>query len=211
MNTSWRMYSWSIVAIVVTVLWLTGCSGEARTGTRNVAEIGKVLAEHIDPDVVAMGKVIELEATAVADNYDAMLFGLWTSRSVASVTADDLRLDLQAGLDANIDQTKKITKETQAKIAIGDGLLWLLGGALGGGAGGAAVYVLRSRSRIAKLMTAVKAVVEFGVDMTKAETDEQAEAVKVKHVLNQTSLGIHDIVKPVLEAAKKPTKVGSHA
>lgn len=200
------------VLLTLLTFVLAGCNSEARVGTRNLEEIGKHLATSSDPATAATGKVIAIEAAAIADNYDQMLFGLWNSRSTPSVTAEDLADDLEESLKANLEQAKKIAEATKAKVAIGNSLMSLFGLILGGsGAGalaGAGAWVLANRSKFTKLQTAFNAVVDFGVDMTKADTTEQAEAVKDKHVLNQKALGVHDLVKPALEKAKKRATVG---
>ena len=200
------------VLLLVITFALAGCNGGARTGTRNLEEVGKYLATSSDPATAATGKVIAIEAAAIADNYDSMLWGLWNSRSAPSVTAEDLADDLEESLKANLEQAKKVNEDTKAKVAIGTSLLSMVGLLLGGrGAGalaGAGAWVFANRSKFTKLQTAFNAVVDFGVDMTKADTTEQAEAVKTKHILNQEALGVRDLVKPALEKAKKRATVG---
>ena len=195
-------------------LFTLGCNDNARVGTRNIAEMGAYLSTSIDPATAAIGEVIKLEATAIADNYDAMLFGLWNSKSHPSITEDALRADLQAALDANLKLTQDIADETAAKVAVGTWVKVLFGLLLttaGGGAGYAGVTMLRNRTLVSKLKTAITTLVEFGVDMTRAETDTQAEDVKKRHQARQINLGVHDLIKPELEKAKKPATVGSHA
>lgn len=200
------------VVFTLLVLALAGCNGEARTGTRNLEEVGKYLATSSDPATAATGEVIAIEAAAIADNYDSMLFGLWNSRSAPSVTAEDLGSHLEEALKANLEQAKKVDEDTKVKVAVGSSLMSIFGLILGGsGAGaiaGAGMWILSNRNKFAKLQTAFNAVVAFGVDMTKADTTEQAEAVKDKHILNQDALGVRDLVKPALEKAKKRATVG---
>lgn len=199
-----------LLALLCT-LFLAGCNDNARAATRNIAVLGEHLAASLDPETAAIGEVIRVEATAVADNYDAMLFGLWHSRSVASVDITALQTDLQRALQDNLDLANKLDEETKAKIAVGTWMKTLIGIALtgtGAGAAGAGWWILRSRRQ---LRTVVGALVQFGLDMTKAETDTQAEKVKTDHAKLQDDLGIRHLVKPVLEKAKKPAKVGSHA
>ena len=190
--------------VFIAVFALAGCGENARIGVRNVAEIGKSLQDHIDPSVAAKGKVIELEATAAADYQDVGPLGLWVDETKANVTVDDIKADEQAALNKNLEHTALIKEDTNKKITVGGwitagitGLLGLLG--LGGTA---AVYINKLRGAIGKYSTTVDSVVKFGVDMTKAETDADAEAVKAKHVEIQKAVGIHDDVKTLVAKAK---------
>lgn len=196
-----------LLLALLCALFLAGCNDNARVATRNIAVLGEHLAASLDPETAAIGEVIRVEATAVADNYDAMLFGLWHSRSVASVDITALQTDLQRALQDNLDLAAELDRETKAKVEVGNWMKVLIGIALtivGGGAYGGTRYVLRSR-------TLVQSLVKFGLDVANAETNDDVERVKAEHAKMQDSLGIRGTVKSALEKAKKPAKVGSHA
>lgn len=204
MNYSLRMYSWSLVALVLACLLLTGCQSNERIAVRNIAEIGKVLAENSEPDVASMGRVIAAEATVAADSLDVQLFGMWQERSKPSVTVEDLEADLEQALKKNMVLAKKLQEETEARIEIGGTLNtatnYLIGLIFGvGAAGGLAV---RYKKQLGTVQKMASAAIKFGLEMTKANTDEDAEAVKTAAVKEQKKLGVHDKIAAELKKLK---------
>ena len=85
----------------------------------------------------------------------------------------------------------------------------LLGGGLGGlllAAGGVALKARKAFTTVqagyAQAKAAVEDAVAAGVDLAKAKTDEQVEAVKTEHAKRQEANGTRGLIKPLVAKAK---------
>lgn len=54
--------------------------------------------------------------------------------------------------------------------------------------------------RFRKYVLGTDAAVRFGVDMTKADTQAEAELVKIKHATSQEKLGVRSLIDGILDA-----------
>lgn len=201
------MKSYLSFFVLVAALFVAGCDKEARVGTRNLAEVGKHLQTKLDPETQVLGRVIEVEATAVANNLDASWVNTFSGPSEPTVTVEDFAADPQKAIDGNLEQTKKIQDDTNVKLTFNNYFGWAVGtimsllGLEGLRRGGSWVIRLQRYAGTAKKV--MSAMTAFSKDLEKAETDTEVEKLKEVHKAKQIEAGIHDAVKAELDAAKK--------
>lgn len=191
--------------LLLLLVCVTGCGhDEARTGVRNVAEMGKWVKENAsDPDVQVVGELIEKQALISADTLDLKFFGLVRSPSEPTVEAEDFTTNYSASVRSADKQIEKTGLESETLERSGA----LLAGVIQGGFALLGLGGLAAAARYRKVgqtaQTLFSAAMKFGRDMSMANTDEEAENVKTKHMKFQKALGIHAKITEELEAIKK--------
>lgn len=178
----------SVLAILAlgALLSLTSCgSGQARIGLRNAIVAAQVLQENPDPAVQSAARAIEAQVAASADQFDEVLWGLWTNRSKPTIKAQDWQ-DSAASASRRSDEqaeaTRQETLENKAIQTSAVGLLGSLGLPLGvvGGSGMLAGLLSLLKNRQA-LKTALSTAISFGREVAPATTPEAVQAVKEKY------------------------------
>ena len=184
------------VLALIALCALTGCgSGQARTSLRNAVVAAQVLQHNEDPAVQIAARAIEVQVTASADQMDEVLWGLWTNRSKATITAQDWEDSAASAArrsDAQAEATVQETRENHAAVSQATGLLGALGLPIGitGGSmlAAAAAWVLKNRQ---DLKSALTTAVSYGHEVAPATTPAAVKAVKAKYKL---------LANPVLKA-----------
>ena len=184
------------VLALITLCAFTGCgSGQARIGLRNAVVAAQVLQANPDPAVQTAARAIEVQVTASADQMDQMLWGLWTSKSKATITAQDWEDSAPSASrrsDAQAEATRQETLENNGARESATGVLGALGLPLsltGGGVFAAAgAWLLKNRQ---DLKSALTTAVNYGHEVAPASTPEAVEVVKSKYKL---------LANPVLKA-----------
>jgi hypothetical protein len=170
----------------VALLGLPGCgSGQARTGLRNAVVAAQYLQRNPDPAVQATGKAIEEQVSASADQFDEVLWGLWTDRSKHNVSLEDWEDSWHSALRRSLLQAEATRQETLDNSKAMEGATGLLG-ALGlplGAAGGSGIlaigaWLMKNRQDLKKALTTA---VGYGKEVEVAVTPEQVEKVKNKY------------------------------
>ena len=191
-----RTFAIHAVLAIITLCAFTGCgSGQARIGLRNSVVAAQVLQHNADPVVQTAARAIEVQVTASADQMDEVLWGLWTNRSKATITAQDWE-DSSASAsrrsDAQAEATLQETKENHAARESATGILGALGlpmGLTGGGLfAAAAAWVLKNRQ---DLKSALTTAVSYGHEVAPATTPAAVKVIKAKYKL---------LANPVLKA-----------
>lgn len=185
------------ILALIALCAFTGCgSGQARIGLRNSVVAAQVLQNSPDPVVQTAARAIEVQVTASADQMDEVLWGLWTNRSKATITAQDWKDSAASAArrsDAQAEATIKETEENHAARESATGILGALGLPLGitGGSmfAAAGAWLLKNRQ---DLKSALTTAVNYGHEVAPASTPEAVEAVKSKYKL---------LANPVLKAA----------
>ena len=191
-----RAFAIHAVLAIITLFCFTGCgSGQARTSLRNAVVAAQVLQHNEDPAVQTAARAIEVQVTASADQMDEVLWGLWTNRSKATITAQDWEDSAASAArrsDVQAEATVQETRENHAAVSQATGLLGALGlpmGLTGGGLfAAAAAWVLKNRQ---DLKSALTTAVSYGHEVAPATTPEAVQVVKAKYKL---------LANPVLKA-----------
>ena len=191
-----RTFAIHAVLALITLFAFTGCgSGQARIGLRNAVVAAQVLQRNPDPAVQTAARAVEVQVTASADQMDEVLWGLWTNRSKATITAQDWEDSAPSAArrsDAQAEATRLETQENSAIRERATGLLGALGlpmGLTGGGLfAAAAAWVLKNRQ---DLKSALTTAVQYAKEVAPATTPEAVKVVKAKYKL---------LANPVLKA-----------
>ena len=191
-----RTFAIHTVLAIIAIFCFTGCgSGQARIGLRNSIVAAQVLQHNADPAVQTAARAVEVQVTASADQMDEVLWGLWTNRSKATITAQDWE-DSSASAsrrsDAQAEATLQETQENHAARESATGILGALGlpmGLTGGGLfAAAAAWVLKNRQ---DLKSALTTAVSYGHEVAPATTPAAVKVIKAKYKL---------LANPVLKA-----------
>lgn len=192
-----RSYSGLATLALVALLSLPGCgSGQARVGLRNAVVVAQVLQANPDPVVQQAARAIEVQVAASADQFDEVLWGLWTNRSVATIKAQDWQDSAASASRRSQEQADATRQETEENHRLRESATGLLGGLgvpLGfvGGSGLLAGLLGLLKNRQA-LKGALSTAISFGQEVAPASTPKAVQEVKDKY---------RKLANPTLKAA----------
>ena len=184
------------VLAAIALLGFVGCgSGQARIGLRNAVVAAQVLQTSPDPVVQQTARAIEIQVTASADQFDEVLWGLWTNRSKPTILAQDWQDSAASASrrsEEHAESTRQETAENNQIRQSATGLLQGLGLPIGvtGGSGllAAGLWLLKNRQDLKKALTTA---VNFGNEVAPATTPLAVRVVKEKY---------RKLANPVLKA-----------
>ncbi len=188
--------SFALIALLACLGFFTGCGGEARVATRNIEQIGIYLAEQGPDDVVrAAGRSIAMQANAVGEQQDLVLWGLLRDRvTKPTVTKEDWAESAASAERRSVAQAQEVKEETAQIRAVAAGFMSTLGLSLsltGAGTFGLmAAWILKNLGTIKELGTAF-------AKMRTAETEDEAKAIEEEF----------PVAKKAIAKAKKAGKV----
>ncbi len=174
----------ALLSLLAVLFVFAGCGDkQARVALRNSVEAAKYIQEaSSDPAVRAAGAAIEAQATASADQMDLVLWGLWESRSRATIPKEDWVEAPESSLRRSNDQARAVEAET-AQMRAWSGTfmdsIGLASGLTGSGMIGLLLAgVLKYRKELLAAKDDLFTSVVYAKKVEAAETDDDVEAIK---------------------------------